>query len=221
MAGSGIYSITHLASGRRYIGQSGNVQKRLGQHLVDLRSDRHHCSYLQNAFRRYGEEAFTTSVVEICDRHALTEREQFWMDNFRATGLYNTAPAAGTSLGVKRSAGARAKMAEARRGQAHSPETRAKMRESQALAAEVKRQKAIENWNKPGFRAAISKARKGRSISDQAKAKIGASSKAMWADEAHRAKVSRRLREFQSSLTPEQRSENARKSWEVRRANRG
>ena len=78
----GIYSITHLASGQRYIGSSRNLRCRLWTHRSKLRKDRHNNLHLQRAWNKYGEQAFKFEILEIClDSPAvLIVREQAWID---------------------------------------------------------------------------------------------------------------------------------------------
>jgi group I intron endonuclease len=123
----GIYSILNTVSGKRYIGQAANLEKRLKDHVWLLERKKHHCIHLQRAFSKDGLAAFTYSIIEECIPEIITEREQFWMDYYRDRGIYNTAPAAGSPLGFKHSAEMREKCAAANRVKIHSKETRDKM----------------------------------------------------------------------------------------------
>lgn len=88
-------------------------------HRKNLRGNRHENSLLQNAFNKYGESAFQFSVIELVDKPLLIEREQFWIDTYRAANRehgYNLAPIAGSALGTTKSEEARAKMRGRRNG---------------------------------------------------------------------------------------------------------
>ena len=109
---SGIYTITHIASGRVYVGQSCNLEKRWQSHRSYLMRDAHDNQKLQRAWTKYGHKAFAYAVVElVAHAHALTEREQHWIDALGAATNkgFNLCPAAGSCAGLKHSAEANAK----------------------------------------------------------------------------------------------------------------
>lgn len=114
-------------NGKCYVGQAVDVRVRLRRHLGILRRGNHHCAHMQNSFSKHGETAFKFMMIEECSVDVLTEREQFWMDQHKATGLYNLSPAAGSPLGVKRSEETKAKIRAANLGNKLSAETRAKI----------------------------------------------------------------------------------------------
>jgi group I intron endonuclease len=80
----GVYSITHIKSGRRYIGSSKNIHLRWGDHRRALGHGKHICPHLQNAWNKYGPDAFVFDVLEVClsEPTILVAREQVWMDRF-------------------------------------------------------------------------------------------------------------------------------------------
>lgn len=55
-----IYCWTHVASGRRYVGQSYREERRAAQHMRKGDS-----LYFRNAVRKYGAEAFVCTVLEV------------------------------------------------------------------------------------------------------------------------------------------------------------
>ena len=61
---SGIYSITNIANGKIYVGSSLFLSKRIMQHKSDLKQKRHKNSRLQNAWNKYGADAFAFNVIE-------------------------------------------------------------------------------------------------------------------------------------------------------------
>lgn len=77
---TGVYKIINLLNNKKYIGSSCNILQRFRQHKHKLSKNRHENSYLQNAWNKYGIEAFLFQIVEICSQDQLESREQFWID---------------------------------------------------------------------------------------------------------------------------------------------
>lgn len=85
----GIYAITHVSSGRKYIGKSISIERRLISHkcslLSSLRSkdtNRH----LYSAVQKYGWCEFSTEVIESfteVDEQIIAERELYWIDFYQ------------------------------------------------------------------------------------------------------------------------------------------
>jgi len=99
---SGIYQITNQINGNRYIGSAVNLQRRWREHLSRLRRRQHSNEHLQRAFEKYGESAFTYSVLEQTEKVSqLVRREQHFLDRLKPE--YNIAPMAGNLVGVRRS----------------------------------------------------------------------------------------------------------------------
>jgi len=91
----GIYKITSIASGKIYIGCASNVRTRINGHLYDLRQNKHHNSYLQKAWIKYGEENFVFEIVEKCDINDLHAKENYWVNELNCldrTIGYNLKP---------------------------------------------------------------------------------------------------------------------------------
>ena len=108
----GIYLIRNAVSGREYVGSSANMRRRFVHHRNRLRAGAHHGPRLQRAWNLRGEAAFEFVVLElVADPADLVAREQWHMDARRPA--YNTARAAGSVLGIKRSPDTRARIAAA------------------------------------------------------------------------------------------------------------
>jgi len=106
---SGIYSITSKTNGNRYIGSSISINKRWNQHKFNLRLNKHHSSYLQNHFNKYGEDDLIFDILEIIEKHDLStkefrvvllEKEQQYLNDWKNC-QFNVNKKADSSLGSK------------------------------------------------------------------------------------------------------------------------
>lgn len=59
-----VYAITHIPSGRRYIGRTINEHQRIYTHRSNLRCGRHWCPELQQDWNREGPGAFRFEILE-------------------------------------------------------------------------------------------------------------------------------------------------------------
>jgi group I intron endonuclease len=73
----GIYKIENLYNQKAYIGRSVNISYRIWEHKNDLKKGKDLCSYLQNAWNKYGETCFVFDILEECSPEILNEREVF------------------------------------------------------------------------------------------------------------------------------------------------
>lgn len=96
----GIYEIVHIASGKRYIGQTGDFFTRWAKHRHRLRKGTHHSPKLQNAWNKHGGAAFRFRALLVCAPKDLLDYEQRCLDGLKPE--FNIAPAAGSCLGVRR-----------------------------------------------------------------------------------------------------------------------
>ena len=71
----GIYMITNVENGRRYIGYSTAVNLRLSTHRSSLRKGNHINRLLQADFNKYGEGAFECSMIWVVDGEIYDTKE--------------------------------------------------------------------------------------------------------------------------------------------------
>lgn len=85
--GKGIYSISCIHTGQRYIGQATNLKKRWGEHKGKLLKGKHPNYLLQRLWDTWGPDGFVFVVLEQLPSHTsrewLTVREQYWIDHFK------------------------------------------------------------------------------------------------------------------------------------------
>lgn len=127
-----VYRFFLKADGRSYVGSTVDLRKRRNLHVCLLRSGRHSSVPLQNAWNKYGEDAFGFEVLQEGDFESdeqLRAKEGEWMGRFPR--LLNTAPVAGSILGIKRRPDTVEKMKRSLIGQKRTDESRQRISEAQ------------------------------------------------------------------------------------------
>jgi hypothetical protein len=74
----GIYKITNNINSKSYIGLSKNIEKRWLAHKYNYRHNIND-TVLCKAFNKYGIDNFNFSILELCDKNRLSEREIYWI----------------------------------------------------------------------------------------------------------------------------------------------
>ena len=131
---AGVYLISNNVNGKCYVGSTIHLDQRRKQHFSRLEHNKHVNKHLQNAYNKYGREAFEFEVLEIIDiddsiKDNLLMREQFWIDNLKPA--YNILPVAGSNLGYQHTEETKQKISNSTKGVKKS-ESHAKHRKSQS-----------------------------------------------------------------------------------------
>lgn len=81
----GIYEIRNKIDGKRYIGMSRDLETRLKDHKRALKGEYHHCSHLQRAYLKYGEENFEFKIIMICQDSIVEEMEVYYIKKYNSS----------------------------------------------------------------------------------------------------------------------------------------
>lgn len=134
---SGIYKIVNKINGKYYVGSSKFFENRWKKHRKMLRRHRHPNSHLQNAWNKYGKDAFEFLKIEFVKVELLLEIEQKYLDickNDFESGLdthYNISyVASAPTLGMKTKDSTKLKISNALKGRPMSNETKEKLSQS-------------------------------------------------------------------------------------------
>lgn len=75
----GIYSITNKETGKMYIGQSIDIERRFKQHCIRTKKNN---SYIDNSIRKHGKNAFEFKILLECDESELCDEEHKFIKLF-------------------------------------------------------------------------------------------------------------------------------------------
>ena len=92
---SGIYMLTCRVNGKRYIGQSINIKRRLNEH----KKDKSFAPIISRAVAKYGWDAFDKTVLEFCPVEKLDEKEIYYIAKLKPE--YNLSKGGGGPKGCK------------------------------------------------------------------------------------------------------------------------
>lgn len=91
----GIYSYVNKNNGKRYIGQSININRRKYMHEYNAthETSTEYNSQFHKALRKYGIENFDFEILEECSKEKLNEREKYWIKYYNTfKNGYNATP---------------------------------------------------------------------------------------------------------------------------------
>lgn len=213
-----IYAITNIVTSRRYVGSSVDPQRRWTTHRSELRYNRHHCTYLQNSFNKYGEENFVFSIIRCLETNDRSIRSLAELEEIAKSPCFNSLRASTDLQHFECSPEVRAKLSDSVKA-AHTPAVRKR-----------KSERAKHNWQNPEVRAK----RLNRTFSEKelirrsdfmkdfwstpygelTKVKQKAAVQSYWENSENREKESRRRTGTkQSDETKKKKSEAHKKSW--------
>ena len=150
----GIYKIMNTATGDFYIGSSNNIPARIRQHCSNLANNKHCNQHLQNAYNKYGKQAFEFIAILLCSIEQKLYFEQGFLDLFKPA--YNIATCAEA----------------ARQGVHHTDEARAKI-----SVTHIGNTNAFGHKCTDVARAKMSEMKMGKTLTEEHKRKIGEAGK--------------------------------------------
>ena len=219
----GVYRIIHIASGRNYIGSAKDIERRFLEHLRQLEAGKHPNRHLQNAYSKYGRDAFRLEVAKDCDENERLTWEQIYISDAWDSGLlYNMNPVAGRGPTTPEAIARRLKTMAAKSpeekavwlknlrtanlGKKRSPEAIRKFRKT--IASRTPIEKAISAEKLRATKAAMNPDEK----ADIYK-RVGTSYKAIWEAKPQEEKEAHQqaIREAWKKQTPEQRQARGKK----------
>lgn len=210
MTKTGIYALTNTKTGKKYVGQSIDIGRRMVEHSKGKEP-----FAIGRAISKYGWDSFEVEVLELCDRESLNEREIAWIEQLRTTSPNGYNMTTGGGQGMQVTDDVRKKISEATRngltpevialraskirGRPKSEEWKKAMSERQRNPENVARIAAMARNMSDETRAKISNAKLGHKKSEETKERISAVKRA---DKSNTA----RLAELARSMSPETRA---------------
>lgn len=81
----GIYCITNLVNGKKYIGQSNNIIRRWERHKnpTYIKRKENKSKPLYQAIIKYGLENFSFEILEECKKEELNDKEEYWISFYQ------------------------------------------------------------------------------------------------------------------------------------------
>nr|YP_009160660.1 GIY-YIG endonuclease [Hirsutella minnesotensis]AKR17989.1 GIY-YIG endonuclease [Hirsutella minnesotensis] len=168
---TGVYSWIHKETGRRYVGSSVNLGKRLSEYY-----NYNHLSsknmIICKALLKYGYSGFKLEILEYCSIEELINKEQYYINKYKPE--FNILKLAGSSLGFKHSEASKELMSQLAKGRCISKDTLIKMKNKTVSEDIRKKISATLQGRKftPETLQHMSDAALGRKASEQTKLKL-------------------------------------------------
>lgn len=81
----GIYCITNLINGKKYVGQSIDITRRWSEEKARSKDvELQKRSPIYAALNKYGISNFDFTILEECDEEQLDEREWYWVNYYNS-----------------------------------------------------------------------------------------------------------------------------------------
>lgn len=182
----GVYRLTHIATGRVYVGQSIDIDRRWREHA----NGKSGSGIIAHAIAKYGWAAFEAKTLELCSHDELNAAEQRWVSDLKAThpGGFNLTTGGGQfkfTDEARRIISERtkvfmtpewiAKRSETQRGIPKSEEWKAKMSARQSQPDNISRIAAMANNQSAETREKIAASKRGKPMSPESRARVSAS----------------------------------------------
>lgn len=165
----GIYQITNTVNGKFYIGSTNSLVNRKRSHLYCLRHGVHGNSHLQNAFNKYGEQAFLFELIEYCQENELLMVEQKLIDERKPE--YNQRVIAESNRGIKWTDETKRKWSKQRKGKPLGPFTEEHKRN--ISLSHIGNQWNVGHIVTPETREKIANSHRGKHLTEEHKRKVG------------------------------------------------
>jgi group I intron endonuclease len=129
---TGIYEILNTANGKWYRGQTQadyGFEGRWAKHRSKLNRGKHDNEHLQNAWNKYGEEAFRFTVLSRCAPEFCNELEEYWIgDDYNNRNISYNKQVGGAGGSI--SDDAKKKISDAQIGRPKSESTKLQFRQA-------------------------------------------------------------------------------------------
>lgn len=165
---SGIYKIMCKENGFVYIGQSSDLYRRVGEHIIALRNGKHRNPYLQSDYNKYGPNAFDFDVIEYTNESDNDSLEKEHIEKARLLKkCYNVFDGGKTGYTATKEFGD--KISKSNKGKFVSDETKklmsshAKEQWQEESFREARTESAKRQWQNEEYRKKMHDATAGRS----------------------------------------------------------
>ena len=171
-----IYEIKNTVTGKLYIGQTVDYEKRKASHINALKGNYHSNKYLQSSWNKYGESVFEFSLIVECGAEQLNELEIEYIRRFCTVvpNGYNMTLGGEGVRGFKWSEESRAKVSKSRTGKRVGVDASFYGKKHEAETLEKMRLATSGLWRDSAFRQRQVEAHTGKKQSEETKRKRSA-----------------------------------------------